>query len=87
MTKASKAGRQAVVIRSGKLVAARRDAIDPADGLLVPVWRNGELLMRAISKRSVQERRPDQHRLRQILRHLHQTTIEPSKAFSRVSGV
>jgi len=46
MAKASKAGRQAAVMREGRLVAARRDAIDPADDLLTPVWRNGELLVR-----------------------------------------
>ncbi len=45
-TKGSKAGRQAVVERDGKLVAARLDAIDPALDRLVPVWRNGEMLVR-----------------------------------------
>ena len=45
-TKGSKAGRQAVVVRDGRLVAARLDAIDPSDDRLVPVWRDGELLVR-----------------------------------------
>ncbi|MEL7189362.1 MAG: nicotinate phosphoribosyltransferase [Pseudomonadota bacterium] len=44
--KASKAGRQAVVERDGRLVATRLDMIDPAEDLLKPVWRNGELLVR-----------------------------------------
>ncbi|MBI1181383.1 MAG: nicotinate phosphoribosyltransferase [Alphaproteobacteria bacterium] len=44
--KGSKAGRQAVVRRDGRLAAARLDAVAPADDLLVPVWRNGELLVR-----------------------------------------
>jgi nicotinamide phosphoribosyltransferase len=44
--KASKAGRQAVVRRDGKLAAARLDTVAPGDDLLVPVWRNGELLVR-----------------------------------------
>lgn len=44
--KASKAGRQAVVLRDGAMVAARRDAVAPGDDLLVPVWRNGEMLVR-----------------------------------------
>lgn len=43
--KGSKAGQQAVVRKGGRLVAARRDAVDPARDLLVPVWRNGELLV------------------------------------------
>lgn len=45
-TKGSKAGRQAVVREGGKLVAARLDAIDPARNELVPVWRDGEMLVR-----------------------------------------
>ena len=44
--KASKAGRQAVVVENGRMVAKRLDAIDPADDLLKPVWRNGEMLVR-----------------------------------------
>ena len=28
------------------MVAKRLDAIDPADDLLKPVWRNGEMLVR-----------------------------------------
>lgn len=45
-SKASKAGRQAVVEDSGRLVARRLDAIDPAANLLKPVWLNGEMLVR-----------------------------------------
>ena len=45
-TKGSKPGRQAVIRENGKLVAARLDAIDPADDQLQPVWRNGEMLVR-----------------------------------------
>jgi len=44
--KASKAGRQAVVLRDGALVAARAGDVPPADNQLVPVWRNGQLLVR-----------------------------------------
>ncbi|WP_249171810.1 nicotinate phosphoribosyltransferase [Erythrobacter sp. JK5] len=44
--KASKAGRQAVVVEDGKMVAHRADAVDPSADLLRPVWRNGELLVR-----------------------------------------
>lgn len=44
--KGSKAGRQAVVRESGRLVAARLEAVDPARDQLVPVWRNGDLLVR-----------------------------------------
>ncbi|SHN12895.1 nicotinate phosphoribosyltransferase [Roseibium suaedae] len=44
--KASKAGRQAVILEGGTLTAARLDDIDPAKDLLKPVWRNGELLIR-----------------------------------------
>lgn len=44
--KASKAGRQAVVREAGRLVARRRDAIADGEDLLVPVWRNGDLLVR-----------------------------------------
>ncbi len=44
--KGSKAGRQAVVREGGRLVAKRRDAVAAGDDLLVPVWRNGELLVR-----------------------------------------
>lgn len=46
LAKASKAGRQAVVREGGKLVAKRRDAVAGEDDLLVPVWRNGALLVR-----------------------------------------
>ncbi len=44
--KASKAGRQAVVEEGGRLVARRRDEVEPERDLLKPVWRNGELLVR-----------------------------------------
>lgn len=44
--KDSKAGRQAVIRKKGRLVAARLDAIDPAHDQLATVWRNGELLVR-----------------------------------------
>jgi nicotinamide phosphoribosyltransferase len=46
LTKGSKAGRQAVVKRGGRLVAQRLDATAPGDDLLKPVWRDGELLVR-----------------------------------------
>lgn len=46
LAKASKAGRQAVVMQDGRLTAARADATDPDADLLQPVWRNGELLVR-----------------------------------------
>ncbi|MGE5952743.1 MAG: nicotinamide phosphoribosyltransferase domain-containing protein, partial [Qipengyuania vulgaris] len=45
-SKASKAGRQAVVEEGGRLVARKLDDIDPAADLLKPVWRNGKLLVR-----------------------------------------
>ncbi len=44
--KASKAGRQAVVERDGKLVAVQLDCANREADLLKPVWRNGELLVR-----------------------------------------
>lgn len=44
--KASKAGRQAVILRKGRMVAARRDEIAPGEDLMMPVWRNGEMLVR-----------------------------------------
>jgi nicotinamide phosphoribosyltransferase len=44
--KGSKAGRQAVVRTEAGLVARRLDATAPGEDLLVPVWRNGELLVR-----------------------------------------
>lgn len=44
--KASKAGRQAVVVEAGSLVARRVDDVDDADNLLRPVWRNGTMLVR-----------------------------------------
>ncbi len=45
-TKGSKAGRQAVVREGGTLVAKRLDAVEAGTDLLMPVWRNGELLVR-----------------------------------------
>jgi nicotinamide phosphoribosyltransferase len=45
-TKGSKAGRQAVVLKDGRLVAARLDEIDPSQDQLLPVWRNGEIHVR-----------------------------------------
>jgi nicotinamide phosphoribosyltransferase len=44
--KASKAGRQAVVMREGRMAAARLDSVAAGEDLLVPVWRNGEMLVR-----------------------------------------
>ncbi|WP_294029435.1 nicotinate phosphoribosyltransferase [Sphingopyxis sp.] len=44
--KASKAGRQAVVMKDGRMTAARLDGVAANEDLLVPVWRNGELLVR-----------------------------------------
>jgi nicotinamide phosphoribosyltransferase len=44
--KASKAGRQAVVLNDGRLVAARLESAADADNLMVPVWRDGTLLVR-----------------------------------------
>jgi nicotinamide phosphoribosyltransferase len=44
--KASKAGRQTVVREGGRLVAKRQGALGDAEDLLVPVWRNGTLLVR-----------------------------------------
>lgn len=44
--KGSKAGRQTVVHGACGLVAARLDATAPGEDLLIPVWRNGELLVR-----------------------------------------
>ncbi|MEL7199915.1 MAG: nicotinate phosphoribosyltransferase [Pseudomonadota bacterium] len=44
--KASKAGRQAVIKRDGKLVAERFEAVGEGDDFLIPVWRNGKLLKR-----------------------------------------
>lgn len=46
LAKASKAGRQAVVEESGRLVARRSDEVAPESDWLKPVWRNGELLVR-----------------------------------------
>ncbi len=45
-SKASKAGRQAVVREGGRLIAKRLDAVDEGESRLQPVWRNGELLRR-----------------------------------------
>jgi nicotinamide phosphoribosyltransferase len=46
LAKASKAGRQAVVRRDGRLVAARLDTVEAQEDLLVPVWRDGQMLVR-----------------------------------------
>ncbi|WP_271439607.1 nicotinate phosphoribosyltransferase [Pontixanthobacter luteolus] len=45
-TKASKAGRQAVVLEQGRMVAKRLDAVGDDANLLMPVWKDGELLVR-----------------------------------------
>ena len=45
-TKGSKAGRQAVILRDGRLAAARRDSVDPTQDRLIPVWRDGEMVVR-----------------------------------------
>jgi len=45
-TKASKAGRQAVVMREGQLAAIRVEDAGRQENLLVPVWRDGMLLVR-----------------------------------------
>lgn len=44
--KASKAGRQAVVRKAGRLVALRMEDVADSDNLLRPVWRDGSLLVR-----------------------------------------
>jgi nicotinamide phosphoribosyltransferase len=44
--KASKAGRQAVVLENGRIVAQRMNQVDDAENLLRPVWRNGTMLVR-----------------------------------------
>lgn len=44
--KASKAGRQAVVVEDGRMVARRLDSVDAGEDQLQSVWRNGELLRR-----------------------------------------
>lgn len=44
--KASKAGRQAVVRKAGRLVALRMEDVADGDNLLRPVWRDGSLLVR-----------------------------------------
>jgi nicotinamide phosphoribosyltransferase len=45
-TKASKAGRQAVVVREGQLAAIRVEDAGREENLLVPVWRDGIMLVR-----------------------------------------
>lgn len=40
------AGRQAVVLDSGKLVSTRLKQIDDYEDQLLPVWRSGEHLIR-----------------------------------------
>ncbi|WP_298470418.1 nicotinate phosphoribosyltransferase [uncultured Erythrobacter sp.] len=44
--KASKAGRQAVVVEDGRLTARQLDSVDAPQDQLQPVWRNGEMLRR-----------------------------------------
>ncbi|MGB3470520.1 MAG: nicotinate phosphoribosyltransferase [Erythrobacter sp.] len=44
--KASKAGRQAVVMQDGAMAARRVDEVEEGENLLRPVWRNGKLLRR-----------------------------------------
>jgi nicotinamide phosphoribosyltransferase len=46
LAKASKAGRQAVVLEQGRPAARRMDEVAEADNLLRPVWRNGAMLVR-----------------------------------------
>jgi nicotinamide phosphoribosyltransferase len=43
-TKGSKAGRQAVVLEGGRLVARRMDGVSEEQNQLSPVWRAGTLL-------------------------------------------
>jgi nicotinamide phosphoribosyltransferase len=45
-TKASKAGRQAVMRRDGRLSALPMDEVAEQNNLLVPVWRDGVMLIR-----------------------------------------
>jgi nicotinamide phosphoribosyltransferase len=45
-TKGSKAGRQAVVLDNGELVSTRQEQKGDFEDQLLPVWRNGELLIR-----------------------------------------
>lgn len=45
-TKGSKAGRQAVILDGGKLVSRRLDQTGSGQDQLIPVWRQGELLIR-----------------------------------------
>ena len=44
--KASKAGRQAVVLEQGRMAARRLDAVNDGEDLLKPVWKDGQLLVR-----------------------------------------
>jgi nicotinamide phosphoribosyltransferase len=44
--KASKAGRQAVVLEAGRLVARKMDSTARAENLMRTVWRNGTMLVR-----------------------------------------
>ncbi|WP_421837455.1 nicotinate phosphoribosyltransferase [Novosphingobium sp.] len=46
LAKASKAGRQAVVMEQGRPAARRMDEVAEADNLLRPVWRDGAMLVR-----------------------------------------
>lgn len=45
-TKGSKAGRQAVVLDGGKLVSRRLEQLGDFEDQLLPVWRDGKLLVR-----------------------------------------
>jgi len=44
--KASKAGRQAVVMQDGTMAARRLDEVEESQNLLKPVWRDGKLVRR-----------------------------------------
>lgn len=46
IAKASKAGRQAVVLKDGRILATRLEGVEDGDNLMVPVWRDGALLAR-----------------------------------------
>jgi nicotinamide phosphoribosyltransferase len=45
LAKASKAGRQAVVLRRGRPVAVRLESAGEGENRMVPVWRDGTLLV------------------------------------------
>lgn len=46
LAKASKAGRQAVVLKNGRPVATRLEGVSESANLMNPVWRDGSLLVR-----------------------------------------